>query len=98
MEAFEMDQGLISFLHEEFKNEPRFRLIGGDALKTLPGQPPRPVLCGNLPYSISTPLLVQLTLRQPPPETAVVTLQKEVADRFAAEPRTCEYGAVTVLL
>ena len=98
VEAFEMDQGLISFLREEFKHEPRFRLIGGDALKTLPGQPPRPVLCGNLPYSISTPLLVQLTLRQPPPETVVVTLQKEVADRFAAHPRTSEYGAVTVLL
>ncbi|NBU68168.1 MAG: hypothetical protein EBS49_00815, partial [Verrucomicrobia bacterium] len=58
VEAFEMDQGLISFLREEFKHETRFRLIGGDALKTLPGQPPRPVLCGNLPYSISTPLLV----------------------------------------
>ena len=98
MEAFEVDQGLISFLCEEFKDEPRFQLIEGDALKTLPRHTPRPVLCGNLPYSISTPLLVQLALRQPPPEVVVVTLQKEVADRFAAQPRTSEYGAVTVLL
>jgi 16S rRNA (adenine1518-N6/adenine1519-N6)-dimethyltransferase len=98
VEAFEIDQGLISFLREEFRDEPRFRLIEGDALKTLPGHTPRPVLCGNLPYSISTPLLVQLALRQPPPETVVVTLQKEVADRFAAQPRTSDYGAVTVLL
>lgn len=98
VEAFEVDQGLISFLRDDFKDEPRFHLVQGDALKTLPTQPPRPVLCGNLPYSISTPLLVQLALRQPAPETVVVTLQKEVADRFAATPRTSEYGAVTVLL
>ena len=98
VEAFELDQGLIFFLREEFKDEPRFQLIEGDALKTLPDSPPRPVLCGNLPYSISTPLLVQLALRQPPPRTVVVTLQKEVADRFAARPRTSDYGAVTVLL
>ena len=93
-----MDQGLISFLREEFKEEPRFKLTEGDALKTLSGHPARSVLCGNLPYSISTPLLVQLALRQPPPKTVVVTLQKEVADRFGAQPRTPDYGAVTVLL
>ena len=98
VEALEIDQGLISFLKEDFKNEPRFKLIEGDALKILPSQPLRKVLCGNLPYSISTPLLVQLALRQPPPETVVVTLQKEVADRFAAQPRSSDYGAVTVLL
>ncbi|NDA09949.1 MAG: ribosomal RNA small subunit methyltransferase A [Verrucomicrobia bacterium] len=98
VEAFEVDQGLISFLREEFKEEPRFKLTEGDALKTLSGHPARSVLCGNLPYSISTPLLVQLALRQPPPKTVVVTLQKEVADRFGAQPRTPDYGAVTVLL
>ena len=98
VEAFEVDQGLISFLREEFNAEPRFKLIEGDALKTLSTHPPRPVLCGNLPYSISTPLLVHLALRQPPPRTVVVTLQKEVADRFTAQPRTRDYGAVTVLL
>ncbi|NCZ53974.1 MAG: ribosomal RNA small subunit methyltransferase A, partial [Verrucomicrobia bacterium] len=37
-------------------------------------------------------------LRTPPPKTIVVTLQKEVADRFVALPRTPEYGAVTILL
>ncbi len=98
VEAFEVDQGLITFLREEFKDEPRFHLLAGDALKTLSSQPRRKILCGNLPYSISTPLLVQLALRQPPPETVVVTLQKEVADRFAAQPHTSDYGAVTVLL
>ncbi|NBS50343.1 MAG: ribosomal RNA small subunit methyltransferase A, partial [Verrucomicrobia bacterium] len=46
----------------------------------------------------STPLLVQLALRSPPPATIVVTLQKEVADRYSALPRTSAYGAVSVLL
>jgi len=41
---------------------------------------------------------VQLALRPTPPQTVVVTLQKEVADRYAALPRTPDYGAVTVLL
>jgi 16S rRNA (adenine1518-N6/adenine1519-N6)-dimethyltransferase len=98
VEAFEIDQGLIQWLQEEFKNESRFHLVEGDALKTLSQHPPRSVVCGNLPYSISTPLLVQLALRPTPPQTIVVTLQKEVADRYAALPRTPDYGAVTVLL
>jgi 16S rRNA (adenine1518-N6/adenine1519-N6)-dimethyltransferase len=98
VEAFEIDHGLISWLREEFEKEPRFQLIEGDALKTLPQHPPRAHVCGNLPYSISTPLLVQLALRSPPPEVIVVTLQKEVADRYSALPRTSEYGAVSVLL
>ncbi|NDE85096.1 MAG: hypothetical protein EB056_03575, partial [Verrucomicrobia bacterium] len=84
VEAFELDQGLIHWLREEFQNEPRFRLIEGDALKTLSQHPARSLVCGNLPYSISTPLLVQLALRPIPPQTIVVTLQKEVADRYAA--------------
>ena len=98
VEAFEIDHGLISWLREEFRDEPRFQLIEGDALKTLSQHPPRAHVCGNLPYSISTPLLVQLALRSPPPEVIVVTLQKEVADRYSALPRTSEYGAVSVLL
>ncbi len=98
VEGFEIDQGLISWLRQSFQNEPRFHLIEGDALKTLPHHPPRSQVCGNLPYSISTPLLVQLALRSPPPEVIVVTLQKEVADRYLALPRTSEYGAVSVLL
>ena len=98
IEAFEIDQGLIAWLRQSFQNEPRFQLIEGDALQTLAQHPTRPFVCGNLPYSISTPLLVQLALRTPPPKTIVVTLQKEVADRFVALPRTPEYGAVTILL
>jgi len=42
VEAFEIDHGLISWLREEFRNEPRFQLIEGDALKTLPQHPPEP--------------------------------------------------------
>ena len=98
VEAFEIDHGLISWLREEFQQEPKFQLIEGDALKTLPQHTPRSHVCGNLPYSISTPLLVQLALRSPPPAVIVVTLQKEVADRYSALPRTSEYGAVSVLL
>ncbi len=98
VEAFEIDQGLVTWLREEFKDEPRFQLIEGDALKTLPHHTARSFVCGNLPYSISTPLLVQLALRPAPPKTIVVTLQKEVADRFTALPRTSDYGAVSILL
>lgn len=41
---------------------------------------------------------MQLALRTPPPQIIVVTLQKEVANRFAAVPRTSAYGASSILL
>jgi 16S rRNA (adenine1518-N6/adenine1519-N6)-dimethyltransferase len=50
----------------------------------------------NLPYNISTPVLEQLVEGRHPPRKMVLTLQREVAERLAAKPRTKDYGALTL--
>jgi 16S rRNA (adenine1518-N6/adenine1519-N6)-dimethyltransferase len=55
-------------------------------------------LVSNLPYSVASPLLVDLAWSPFRPSRMVVTLQLEVARRLAAKPRTPEYGALTLLV
>ena len=63
--AFEIDHGFCRILSEQaFGDEPHFRLVEGDALKTLPhmlqaeGEPER--ICGNLPYNVGSVILAKL--------------------------------------
>lgn len=65
------------------------------------GKPPTPAnwkLVANLPYSVASPILVELALHARGPERMVVTLQYEVARRIAAAPDTDDYGLLTLLL
>ncbi len=55
-------------------------------------------VAGNLPYSISTPLLFEWTEEPSPVYRLLVTLQLELAERLAAVPRTPEYGELSVVL
>ncbi|MEW6250879.1 MAG: rRNA adenine dimethyltransferase family protein, partial [Planctomycetota bacterium] len=55
-------------------------------------------LVANLPYQIATPLIVDLLLVEPRFERLVCTIQKEVGERLVAEPRTGEYGPVSIVL
>src|SRR5207244_7413057 len=55
-------------------------------------------LVANLPYNIATPLVVESFDRVPTLELWCVMVQREVADRFFAEPKTKAYGAVSVLV
>jgi 16S rRNA (adenine1518-N6/adenine1519-N6)-dimethyltransferase len=55
-------------------------------------------LISNLPYNIATPLVVESLDRLPGIASWCVMLQREVADRFFASPRTKAYGAVSVLV
>lgn len=51
---------------------------------------------GNLPYNIATPLIMRFVEMRNGPQTLVVMVQKEVADRFAARPGTPAYGSLSV--
>lgn len=51
---------------------------------------------GNLPYNIATPLVMQFIEMRNGPQSLVVMVQKEVADRFAAKPGTAAYGSLSV--
>jgi 16S rRNA (adenine1518-N6/adenine1519-N6)-dimethyltransferase len=72
-------------------------VVFGDALQVeLPQDATK--LVANLPYNVATPLVVESLDRLPNVELWCVMVQREVADRFFAEPRTKDYGAVSVLV
>ncbi|MBM3847821.1 MAG: ribosomal RNA small subunit methyltransferase A, partial [Verrucomicrobia bacterium] len=55
-------------------------------------------LVANLPYSVASPILVELALPGRGPRRMTVTLQREVAQRLSAAPDTDEYGVLTLLV
>lgn len=84
----------------------RFTLIEGDCLESkkqlshevvsaLQGRPF--TLVANLPYSAATPLMMTLLIDHPACGSMHVTIQKEVAERLAAEPGTKEYGPISIV-
>jgi 16S rRNA (adenine1518-N6/adenine1519-N6)-dimethyltransferase len=97
--AIEKDRGLAEFLRQRFYDSKKFHLWEGDALEILPELTESfPVVAGNLPYNISTPLLMTLLERSTPPQRMVFTLQREVAQRLGSAPGRKDYGAVSVLV
>ena len=72
----------------------------GDALALdLGALAPAPTkLVANLPYNVATPIVAESLTRLPSVELWCVMVQREVADRFFAEPSTKAYGAVSVLV
>lgn len=99
--TFEIDSSLKSVLDETLFGLDNVRVVIADALKCpddeldgLVGKKYK--LVANLPYYVTTPLLFKFIERPNPPETIVVTVQKEVADRMVAAAGTADYGALTV--
>ena len=98
--AVELDRGLEPHLRERLADSPNVELLLGDALALPLGalDPPPGKLVANLPYQIATPLVAESLDGVPTIDLWCVMVQREVADRFFAEPRTKSYGAVSVLL
>jgi 16S rRNA (adenine1518-N6/adenine1519-N6)-dimethyltransferase len=100
--ALEMDRGLCVFLRERFRDEiaaGRLDLRHGDALELLPQLETTPrAICGNLPYYISTPLLMECLKLPGSPGQFFFLVQKEVGQRLAAAPGSKVYGALSVLV
>src|SRR5699024_11326491 len=78
----------------------RFTLVEKDALDLRPADLPfAPTkLVANLPYAVAATVVLDYFERFPGMESATVMVQKEVADRMAAEPGSKNYGAYTVKL
>jgi 16S rRNA (adenine1518-N6/adenine1519-N6)-dimethyltransferase len=98
--AVELDRSLEPRLRERLGPRANVELVFGDALR-VPLQeldPPPGKLVANLPYNVATPLVVESLDGLPTVELWCVMVQREVADRFFAEPGTRAYGAVSVLL
>jgi 16S rRNA (adenine1518-N6/adenine1519-N6)-dimethyltransferase len=97
--AVELDRSLEPHLRE-LGERPNVDLHWGDALALdLAALEPAPTkLVANLPYNIATPLVAESLSGLPGLELWCVMVQREVADRFFAEPSTKAYGAVSVLI
>jgi 16S rRNA (adenine1518-N6/adenine1519-N6)-dimethyltransferase len=98
--AVEVDRGLEPHLRERLAGRDNVELHFGDALRLdLAALEPAPrKLVANLPYSVATPLVVESLDGLPSIGYWTVMVQREVADRFFAEPSTKAYGAVSVLV
>jgi len=98
--AVELDVSLEGPLREQLGSRNNVDLVFGDALAfDLAHLDPWPTkLVSNLPYNIATPLLVESLEGIPSLDRWCVMVQREVADRFFATPRTKAYGAVSVLV
>jgi 16S rRNA (adenine1518-N6/adenine1519-N6)-dimethyltransferase len=93
--AVEIDRSLAPRLADL---PPNVELEFGDALAVDLGRLGPTKLVANLPYSVATPLVVESLDRLPTVRHWCVMVQREVADRFFAEPGTKAYGAVSVLV
>lgn len=98
--AIEKDRRLVEFLEKKFGGVPNFKLLHDDALDYVKAhrQWGGWKLIANLPYSVASPIMVELAQAEQPPERMVATLQIEVAQRIAAQTDDDDYGILTLLL
>jgi len=110
--AIEKDARLVEVLRKRFKvgqasrlsragETPALHLLHDDALEFLKRDPRDWTdwkLVANLPYSVASPILVELAQMRGRPERMVVTLQLEVARRLMAKQGAKDYGVLTLLV
>jgi 16S rRNA (adenine1518-N6/adenine1519-N6)-dimethyltransferase len=98
--AIELDRSLESPLSERLGSRSNVGVIFADALRyPLSDLDPAPTkLVSNLPYNVATPLVAESLDGLPTLGLWCVMVQREVADRFFAEPGTKSYGSVSVLV
>lgn len=97
--AVEIDSGLYSLLSDRLAGYPNLHLIHADALKldyktAFPKAPTRVV--ANLPYYITTPLLMRMLWDLPQADGMVLMMQKEVAKRICAAPKGKDFGSLSL--
>ena len=100
--AIEIDKSLLPVLSETLADCENVKILNGDAMKTDLSalvrdefRDMRVAVCANLPYYITSPILMRLLETEGLFESVTVMIQKEVADRLCAAPGTPEYGAIT---
>ena len=101
--AVELDEALLPILDETLADCPNVTVIPADVMrldlaKLVAGEFPSltPIVCANLPYNITTPVLT-LLLESGLFSAITVMIQKEVAQRICAAPGSKDYGAFSVL-
>lgn len=108
--AIELDERLCPILDETLADYPNAHVVPGDILKVdlhkliaeeftdEDGNTMPLVICANLPYYITSPVIMKLLSEDLPVENLTVMVQKEAADRLCADVGTRAAGAVTVAI
>lgn len=102
--AYEIDQRLLPVLADTLSPYDNLKLIHEDILEAnvretiaenfAPGQPVK--IVANLPYYITTPILMKLLQEHLPIDSLTIMIQKEVAERMAAKPNSKSYGSLSI--
>ena len=104
--SFEIDQRLLPVLEDTLSPYDNVKIVHSDILKAdvvkvieeeMPGVNDIMVVA-NLPYYVTTPILMKLLNDRLPIRGFVVMMQKEVADRITAKPGTKEYGSLSIAI
>ncbi|MGB2993517.1 MAG: 16S rRNA (adenine(1518)-N(6)/adenine(1519)-N(6))-dimethyltransferase RsmA [Paenisporosarcina sp.] len=104
--AFEIDQRLLPVLEDTLSPYDNVDIIHSDVLKANVSDMMKEKLAGyqdvmvvaNLPYYVTTPILIKLLMEKLPIRGMIVMMQKEVADRITAKPSTKAYGSLSIAI
>lgn len=102
--AYEIDQRLLPILEDTLSDYDNIEIVHQDVLKANLNEAINEHLAdvtdihlvANLPYYITTPILMNVLQQNTPIQSMTVMLQKEVADRMAAVPNTKAYGSLSI--
>ena len=101
--AVEIDRHMIPILTETLENYDNVEIINADVMKTDLSEVVEKYrtsgkvrIIGNLPYYITTPIVMKLLEERVPADSITIMMQKEVADRIKASPGSKTYGALSV--
>ncbi|AFS69201.1 MULTISPECIES: 16S rRNA (adenine(1518)-N(6)/adenine(1519)-N(6))-dimethyltransferase RsmA [Exiguobacterium] len=106
--ALEIDQRLLPILEDSLAPYPHVKVIHGDALEldletivdqefTQQGITDLAVVA-NLPYYVTTPIIMRILEARTPFRTLIMMIQKEVAERIGAKPGTKAYGSLSIAI
>jgi len=99
--ALEVDRRMIAVLEEEMAGRENVMILNEDVLSydfsSAATSGDRVRVVGNIPYNISSQILLHLIRRREHLSTATLMLQKEFAERILAAPGTSDYGSLSVL-
>lgn len=102
--SFEIDQRLLPVLEDTLSPYDNIDIVHSDILKadvktiidTKLADYKDIMVVANLPYYVTTPILMKLLMEELPLRGMVVMMQKEVADRISAKPGTKAYGSLSI--
>lgn len=98
--AFELDQRLLPVLQDTLHDYPNVTIVHQDILDAAPAQlaalAPELNIVANLPYYVTTPILMHFLESGLPIRRMVMMMQKEVAERITADPGSKAYGSLSI--